>query len=190
VTEEIWQNLAGENGGLLLTAAWPEFDPEIADPAASSEMEWVVQAISVIRALRAEMSVPPASRVPLLIKDADPVALERIERHREHFVRLARVERFETVATVPAGSVQAVVDGAILILRLGNVVDLSREKVRLGREIGRLDAELTKIAAKLSNPDFLAKAKPEIIDEQREREADASRDRDRLKAAFERLTAY
>ena len=61
---------------------------------------------------------------------------------------------------------------------------------RLGREIGRLDAELTRIAAKLSNPDFLAKAKPEIIDEQREREADASRNRDRLRSAFERLTAY
>ena len=190
VTEEIWQNLAGENGGLLLTAAWPEFDREIGDPAASSEMELVVEAISVIRAVRAELSVPPANRVPLLIKDADSATLKRIQRHREHFVRLARVDCFETVATVPAGGVQAVVDGAILILRLGDVVDLSREKARLGREIGRLDAELTKIAAKLSNPDFLAKAKPEIIDEQREREADASRDRDRLKAAFERLTAY
>jgi valyl-tRNA synthetase len=190
VTEEIWHNLAGEHAGLLLTAAWPEFERESGDPAASAEMEWLVEAISVIRALRAEMNVPPASRVPLLIKDADPAVLERIERHREHFVRLARVDRFETVATAPAGSVQAVVEGAILILRLGDVVDLAREKARLGREIGRLDAELTKIAAKLSNPDFLAKAKPEIIDEQREREADASRDRDRLRSAFERLTAY
>jgi valyl-tRNA synthetase len=189
VTEEIWQNLAGENAGLLLTAPWPEFPRETRDPAASAEMEWVVQAISLIRALRAEMNVPPAARVPLLIKDADPVALERIERCREHFVRLARVDRFETVETVPSGAVQAVVEGAILVLRLGDVVDLAREKVRLGREIGRLDAELTRIGAKLGNTEFLAKAKPEIVEEQREREADASRDRDRLKAAYERLTA-
>jgi valyl-tRNA synthetase len=189
VTEEIWQNLAGENAGLLLTAPWPEFPRETRDPAASAEMEWVVQAISQIRALRAEMNVPPAARVPLLIKDADPAALARIERCREHFVRLARVDRFEPVETLPAGAVQAVVDGAILILRLGDVVDLAREKARLGREIGRLDAELARIGAKLANADFLAKAKPEIIDEQREREADASRDRDRLRAAYERLTA-
>jgi valyl-tRNA synthetase len=76
-----------------------------------------------------------------------------------------------------------------LILRLGDVVDLPREKARLGKEIGKLDAELTKIAAKLANPDFLAKAKSEIIEEQREREADFSRDRARIKAAYDRLTA-
>jgi valyl-tRNA synthetase len=68
-------------------------------------------------------------------------------------------------------------------------VDLSQEKTRLKKEIDRLDADLAKFAAKLGNPGFLAKAKPEVIDEQREREADTRRDRDRLKAAYERLEA-
>ena len=174
---------------MLLTAPWPEFGREDRDLAASADMEWVVQLISAIRALRAEMNVPPAARIPLLIKDADPAALERIRRFREHFVRLARVESFESVAAAPAGGVQALVDGVVLILCLGDVVDLARERARLGNEIGRLDAELAKIGAKLANADFMAKAKPEIIDEQREREADANRDRDRLRAAYERLTA-
>ena len=62
-----------------------------------------------------------------------------------------------------------------------------QEKARLAKEIGRLDAELAKIAAKLANPDFLAKAKAEVVEEQREREADVRRDRDRLRAAYERL---
>jgi valyl-tRNA synthetase len=189
VTEEVWQNLAGERAGLLLTAPWPTLSPEIRAPAAAAEMEWIVQAIGAIRTLRAETNVSPAIRVPLLIKDAEPVAAERIERHREHFARLARVDRFEPVATVPSGGVQVVVSGATLILALGDVVDLAREKARLGREIGRLDGELAKIAGKLANADFLAKAKPEIVEEQREREADASRDRDRLKAAYDRLAA-
>ena len=189
VTEEVWQNLAGARAGLLLTAPWPTFSPEIRAPAAAAEMEWIVQAISAIRTLRAETNVPPAIRVPLLIKDAEPVAADRIERHREHFARLARVDRFEPVATVPSGGVQAVVNGATLILALGDVVDLAREKARLGKEIGKLDGELAKIAAKLANADFLAKAKPEIVEEQRERETDASRDRDRLKAAYDRLAA-
>jgi valyl-tRNA synthetase len=189
ITEEVWQNLAGEEAGLLLTSPWPETSSETDDPAASAEMEWVVEAISALRALRAEMGVPPAARIPLLLKDVEPLAAERIRRHREHFMRLSRVEGLEPVLSVPAGGIQAIVDGATLILRLGDVVDLSREKARLGKEIGRLDAELAKIAAKLANPDFLAKAKSEIVEEQREREADVSRDRDRIKTAYNRLTA-
>jgi valyl-tRNA synthetase len=189
ITEEVWQNLAGEEAGLLLTSSWPEILSETHDPAALAEMEWVVEAISALRALRAETGVPPAARIPLLLKDVEPLAAERIGRHQEHFMRLSRVEGFEPVLSVPAGGIQAIVDGATLILRLGDVVDLPREKARLGKEIGKLDAELTKIAAKLTNPDFLAKAKSEVVEEQREREADVSRDRDRLKAAYDRLTA-
>jgi valyl-tRNA synthetase len=189
ITEEVWEHLAGEKAGLLLTSSWPEISSETRDPTASAEMEWVVEAISALRALRAEMGVPPAARVPLLLKDAEPLATERIQHHREHFSRLSRVDRFESVPSVPAGGVQAIVDGATMILCLDDVVDLPREKARLGKEVNRLDAELAKIAAKLANPDFLAKAKTEVVEKQREREADVSRDRDRVKAAYDRLTA-
>ena len=64
-----------------------------------------------------------------------------------------------------------------------------REKARLAREIAKVDADLAKLATKLANPAFLAKAKAEMIDEQRERDAEIRRDRDRLKAAYERLEA-
>jgi valyl-tRNA synthetase len=125
--------------------------------------------------------------MPLLVKDADSLAAERIARHGEPFVRLARVERIEPVAAVPDGAIQAVVDGATLVLPLGGVVDLARERVRLAKEIDRLDNDLAKFAAKLANPQFLAKARPEVIEEQREREADAGRDRARAQAAYARL---
>jgi valyl-tRNA synthetase len=189
VTEELWHNLMGEDAGMLISAAWPAFAADDAARAAAAEMEWVVAAISAIRAARAEMNVPPSARVPLLVRDAEAAAAERLDRHREHFVRLARVEHIEPVATVPAGAIQIVVEGATLILPLGEVLDLGREKARLTKEIARLDSEIAKIAAKLGNPQFLQKAKPEVVEDQREREADASRDRDRLKAAYERLSA-
>ena len=72
ITEELWQHFAGDAAGLLITAPWPDFSAGMRDPAAAAEMEWVVAAISAIRAVRAEMNVPPASRVPLLVKDASP----------------------------------------------------------------------------------------------------------------------
>ncbi len=159
------------------------------DTDASQEMEWVVQAISTIRALRAELNVPPAARVPLLIKDAERIAVQRIERHRASILSaLPGSAKFAVVESAPPGGVQAVVDGMTLILGLGEVVDLPKEKERLGKEIGKLDAELAKIAAKLANASFLAKAKPEVVEEQRGRQMETTRDRDRLRAAFERLT--
>jgi valyl-tRNA synthetase len=150
-------------------------------------MDWLVAAISAIRAVRSEMNVPAGARVPLLAKDADDVARVRLDRHREHILRLARLESIELADMAPAGSVSVVVEGMSLILKLGDVVNLGQEKARLKKEIDRLDGELGKFAAKLGNPGFLAKAKPEIVEEQREREADTRRDRDRLRAAYDRL---
>jgi len=187
ITEEVWHQLAGEGAGFLMSAPWPDLPPDLHDPAAAAEMDWVVAAISAIRAVRTEVNVPAGARVPLLVKDADTAAAARLGRHADHFVRLARVEDIASVEMVPEGSVPAVVPGATLILRLGEVVDLGREKTRLAKEIGRLDADLAKFAGKLANPAFLSKAKPEVIEEQREREADIRRDRDRLKAAYDRL---
>src|SRR5262249_12296199 len=72
VSEEVWAQLGGAGAGLLLTAPWPDFAPELHDPAAAGEMEWVVAAVSAVRSVRSETGVPPAARVPLLLKDAGP----------------------------------------------------------------------------------------------------------------------
>src|SRR5438067_4446666 len=189
ITEELWQQIGGDKPGMLMVSAWPDLPPDLHDRNAAAEVEWVVAAISAIRAIRTEVNVPAGARVPLLVKDADAAVRARVERHREHFLRLARIEEITPVETMPAGGVSAVVEGTTLILRLGEVVDLGKEKARLAKELGRLDAELVKMAAKLNNPSFLSKAKPEVVDEQREREADARRDRDRLKAVYDRLEA-
>ncbi len=189
ITEEVWEALAGEDAGLVMLAPWPEYHADLVDPGAAAEMEWVVEAISAIRVARTETNVPPSARVPLFVKDAEPVALARLQHHREHLMRLARVDRIEPVASVPSGSIQAVVEGATLVLPLGEVVDLAREKARLAKEIGKLDGEIAKIGTKLANTNFLARAKPEIVEEQREREADTRRHRDRLKVAYARLMA-
>src|SRR3984885_1586314 len=76
VTEEIWGELSGDMG-LLMTAAWPS--PEFRDVASTSEMDWVIAAISAIRAVRNDINVPPATRLPLLVKDADGRVAGRVD---------------------------------------------------------------------------------------------------------------
>src|SRR5205085_7879021 len=111
------QQLAGTEAGMLISAPWPDLPPDLHDPEAAAEMEWVVAAISAIRTIRTEVNVPAGARLPLLVKDADATAAMRLDRHREHFLRLARVEDITPVETVPAGGVAAVVEGTTLILR-------------------------------------------------------------------------
>ena len=188
ITEEIWQQLAGADAGMLIIAPWPNLTPELEDPAAKSEMEALIEDLSAIRAVRSELNIPQGALIEAEIRDADPAAAGRIASHADHFQRLARVS-FKASAGDAKGTVQAIGAGATFALHIGDVVDLAREKTRLVKEIATLDADLAKIVTKLANPGFLAKAKAEIIDEQREREADARRDRDRLKAAYERLEA-
>ncbi len=80
-----------------------------------------------------------------------------------------------------------VVDGATVLLDLAGAVDLGKERARLEREAGVVRGELGKIAQKLANPQFVAKAKPEVIDEQREREAENQAALGRIEAALARI---
>ncbi|MGC2198711.1 MAG: valine--tRNA ligase, partial [Stellaceae bacterium] len=204
VTEEVWESLIGPGAGLLLTAPWPELADDLHDPDSAYEMEALVRDISAIRAARAELNVPPGASIETEGKDAEESATVRIRSYPEHYERLARIRLtgVETKAQVrsfvlsPAPSADLRADEASISvagtqitfnLRIGNIIDVAQEKARLGKEISRLDAELAKIAAKLANPNFLAKAKAEVVEEQRTREAEAVRDRERLRAAYARL---
>ncbi len=188
VTEELWAAIGGATGGRLITADWPVYGDDLTDAAAATEIDWVIRLISDIRAVRAEMNVPAAGRVPLLLKDANAAARARLETHGEIVTRLARLDTIgHATETVPAGSVQLVLDGATAILPLAGVIDLAQERDRLQREIGKIDGEIAKAEKKLGNDAFLAKAPPEVVDEQKERLEEGLALRGKLTAALSRL---
>jgi valyl-tRNA synthetase len=189
ITEALSAELGGGDG-LLLAAPWPDLSGLPADEAASAEMDWVVRLVSTVRTIRAEMNVPPAAEIALELKDLGPAGAERLARHGDLVRRLARLASAEaTTAAAPKGSAQAVLDEATVVLPLAGVIDVGRERARLEKEIGRLAGEVARIDAKLANPQFLAKAPEEVVEEQRDRRAEAAEARDRLIAASERLAA-
>ena len=175
VTEELWQR-TGEKGpareGLLVKTSWPAHIG-LGDAAAHAEMDWVIRFISEVRSVRAEMNVPAGAKIALLIKDANGASLARLERHRDLIQRLARLATVDAAADAPHGAVQLVLDEATLILPLADVIDLNAETARLRKELGKLADEVKKIDAKLGNAKFLAGAPDHVVDEQRERKADA-----------------
>jgi valyl-tRNA synthetase len=190
ITEEIWEHIAGAGPGMLVTAPWPLHAASLGDPAAAAEMEWVVRLVSTVRAVRSEMNVPPAAQLPLLLEGASAESRARLDRHRDLILRLARLASASPlVGEAPKGAVQAVLDESTLVLPIGDVVDLAKEKARLAKEVQKLDGEIDRIGKKLGNEQFIAKAKPEVVEEQKERQIEAQEARSKLQEALARLAA-
>ena len=189
VTEELWQR-TGEKGpkreSLLVTAAWP-IHTGLGDKAADTEMDWVIRFISDVRSVRAEMNVPAGAKIALLIKDASAESLARLERHRSLIDRLARLSSVDVASEIPHGAVQLVLDEATLILPLADVIDLKAETARLRKELGKLEDEVKKIDAKLGNVKFIAGAPEHVVEEQRERKAEAEAAMAKFTDALKRL---
>jgi valyl-tRNA synthetase len=190
VTEELWAETAERRPGLLTLADWPQHDDEHLDGEAEAEMDWVVRLVGQVRSIRAEMRVPPGQAIPLILRNAGPVAQARLDRHGELIARLARLSSSKASdGDVPKGSIQDVLDEATIVLPLAGVIDIAGEKARLEKEIAKLDGEIGKLDKKLANQSFLAKAPAEVVEEQRRRLADTAAARTKLDEALVRLAA-
>ena len=189
ITEELWNAPAEKRGGLLITASFPELPDSLIDAEADAEMEWLVRLISDIRSVRSDMNVPPAAKAPLQVKGASAATLARFDSHNDIILRMARLSGVEPVAETAKGAVQIILGEATLALPLAELIDVSAEKQRLTKEIDKVEVEIKKIAAKLANENFVAKAPPEVVEENQERKADAEATRDKLSAALQRLAA-
>ncbi|UFN51003.1 valine--tRNA ligase [Roseomonas sp. OT10] len=190
VTEELWDRFGYGPEGSLIGASWPTPAAVTDAAAAREEMDWLVAVISTVRGVRAEMNVPVATVTPLLLQGASDATLARGQRWIDTIRRMARVTGIEAVgAEPPKGAAQAVVGEATLMLPLAGVIDFDAERARLTKERAKAEGERSKIAAKLDNADFIARAKPEVVEENRERLAVAEAEIARLTAALARVAA-
>ncbi|HSI02254.1 MAG TPA: class I tRNA ligase family protein, partial [Reyranella sp.] len=188
ITEELWDKLGHRRRhGMLIVQPWPV--AAATDALADAEMGWLVGLISDIRSARAELNVPAGAKLRLLVIGADDTTRRRLDTHRAALERLARIDTIEQAPAAPQASLQIVVGEATYALPVGDVIDLKAERARLQKEIKKLADEVAKIDAKLGNANFVARAPEEVVEEQRERRAQAEQTRARLSAALERLSA-
>jgi valyl-tRNA synthetase len=186
LTEELWEQVGG-GAQMLITAPWPDHDRIEPDEDAAAEMDWIVRLISEIRTVRSEMNVPPAAQLTMMMRDAAPASRQRLAAHLELIRRLARLDKVAVDGAVPKGAVQLVIDEATVVLPLADVIDIGKEHARLAKDIAKITSEAGKLESKLANEQFVAKAPPEVIEEQRERLAEARQALQKLTAARDRL---
>jgi valyl-tRNA synthetase len=185
ITEELWAQTAARDA-LLIVSNWPDIATP-PDENARAEIDWLIALISGVRSVRTEMNVPAATRIELVLTGADETARERLTRNHDAVTTLARLSHISFVESVPSGSAQFVVGEIVAALPLGDVIDLAKERARLEKELQRAQAEIGKIDAKLNNVDFMARAPDDVVEEQRERRAEADGLAHRLREAVRRL---
>ena len=168
ITEEIWQALPNE-GGFLISAQWPVYREEFRFAAEEEAMEAVKDAISSVRARRAEMNVPPSKKAKMLIVTKDPAIYEQ----GSHFItRLAYASEVTVGTQAPeslAGMVSVVTHNANVYMPLAELVDLEKERERIAKEITKAEENLERIEKKLSNAGFVDKAPEAVVNAEREK---------------------
>jgi valyl-tRNA synthetase len=191
VTEELWGRMVEvgiERENLLCLSSWPEFSG-LGDDEADAEIGWLVKLVSEIRSVRSEMNVPAGAKVPIVLVGAGDVTRARVDVHRDTIERLARADNVTFADVPPPGAAQMVVGEATACLPLAGVIDMAAERRRLAKGITDAQSDLAKMDAKLSNPSFMSRAKPEAIEEAQDRKAELLGEIAKLEAALRRVAA-
>ncbi|HMH95533.1 MAG TPA: valine--tRNA ligase, partial [Bradyrhizobium sp.] len=176
----------GESRPLLALAQWPD-NAGLNDDAAEAEIGWVVDLVTAIRSVRAEMNITPATLTPLVLAGASAETKGRAQRWNDVVKRMARLADIAFAASAPEGAVQLLVRGEVAALPLKGVIDLSAEKARLDKELAKAEADIKRVDAKLANEKFVANAPEDIVEEEKEKREAAVARKAKLLEALERL---
>ena len=216
ISEELWA-VTAKREGLLTLAVWSRKESEFtaeqltlmaaaapadvivptslievppadfSDPAAESEIGWVVDLVTAIRSVRAEMNIAPANLTPLVLAGASNETKARAQRWSDVVKRMARISDISFADQAPEGAVQLLIRGEVAALPLKGVVDFSAEKARLDKELAKAEGDIKRVDAKLSNEKFVANAPEEVVEEEKEKREAAVERKSKLIEALERL---
>ena len=189
ITEEIWQAIPHE-GKFIMASDWPVWRDELAFPQDEESMELIKDAITAIRARRAEMNVPANKRVNMTIStQRQNVFTAGIP----FFGRLAGAEGVTVSDTVDEGAmeregmVEVVTHAARIFIPLAELVDFEKELARIAKEKENCLKQIAMFEGKLSNESFVSRAPEKVVNDQREKLAKAKALLEQLEESEKRL---
>ncbi|MDR1086055.1 MAG: valine--tRNA ligase [Deltaproteobacteria bacterium] len=174
VTEEIWSKIPGRTG-CLMTKAYPGGQKPREDSRALEQIGFLMDITRAVRSARADFRVPPSEKLTARIKTEDPDLLKVLAEYSPLLVRLMGVQEIaqaEPEAQKPREAAFSVLSWGEVWIPLAGHIDLKVEKARLTKEAEQLRKDIGQANGKLANPDYVAKAPPEVVEETRERLSD------------------
>ena len=200
LTEELWQKLPGVSSGLHNTAYaaaeqtimlvdFPVGDDSLIDEQAESEMAAVIELITKVRNIRAEMNISTSIRVPVHIA-ADAAMQAVFAANEAQILKLAKAENLviaPDLVGIPRASAKAVTAGAAIAVPLEGLIDFDVERTRLSNQIAKLTEEKDRLAGQLRNANFVDRAPAEKVQELRDRFAELEKQIETLNNNLEAL---
>lgn len=190
ITTELWNNLV-KSEVKLINCPWSQ--AEEIDTAALNDIDWVIDFVTAVRSLRAEMNLPASAKLTVYLKDGNNASCAHLQTFNQIICSLARLEKLECFADgaeISKDMVQSVFREAVILLPLKGVIDFAAEKERLKKELEGLNKNLEGYARKLSNASFVERAPAAVVEEEKRRQAEALENKAKIEAALERISGF
>ena len=174
ITEEIWQHLPHQ-GDSIMISSWPEAQENLLDKDAEEQMELIMEIIKVVRNIRAEMNVPPGKKSQLILVNSSEEKGLMLKKYSGYLEKMAGCDQITVerdLSEEPAQAASSMVKGILIYMPLSGLIDIELEISRLEKEIKNLTEEVARIAKKLGNEGFLAKAPVDVVEKERAKQAE------------------
>ncbi|WP_230292798.1 valine--tRNA ligase [Croceicoccus sp. Ery5] len=186
ITEELWSKLGERDEYPLITAKWPEPQAAIA-PAAKAEVDWLIALTTALRGAKNELGLAPGAKLDAFLPSPSETAKLAIAANPAAIDRVARLSSV-TFGDAPAGAAMQVTAGDdTFVIPLEGLIDIDAEKARLEKALAASTKEARSLEGRLSNANFVDRAKPEAVEKARADHAHHSAEVERLTAALARL---
>ncbi|WP_445427984.1 valine--tRNA ligase [Alishewanella sp. HL-SH05] len=177
ITESIWQSvkpLANIQSDSIMLAAYPEYQAYLVDETTQADLEWLKAVITAIRNVRGEMNISPNKPLTVLLRNISTEEQRRIDQNRNFLLVMAKLESLELLAPeqkAPASAAQ-LIGNMDLLIPMAGLIDKEAELGRIAKQLEKTEQELSRVAGKLNNEGFVAKAPEAVLAKERAKQTE------------------
>ncbi len=194
ITESIWQAVkpfAGLTDQSIMLSAYPHYQAELADTTAQADLEWLKAVITAIRNVRGEMNIAPSKPLNVLLRNLNSEEQRRLEQNLNFLLVMAKLDSVEVLsseAKAPASAAQ-LIGNMDLLIPMAGLIDKEAELARLAKQLEKTEQELARVAGKLANAGFVAKAPEAVLEKERAKQAELEQALAKLQAQHAEIAA-
>ena len=187
VTEEIWQHIP-HTGDSIVTSKFAKVEASLVFEKETEDMQFIQDVITAVRNIRSEVNAPMSREIPIKIKYSQDNVKEVLLNGSAYLEKFARPSELIIEREVEASEtdISRILPGAEIYVSLSDLIDVDKEKERLGKELEKLQQELDRVNKKLSNEKFVGSAPEAVVAKEKEKQATYQEQYDSVK---ERIAA-